>query len=77
MEGKMEIIVILVLAGVVLLEFFDRKRLEKTLKKLNKEPVKELSEEEKQKQAKIKKAFNNLMEYDEKQALKRGEVDGD
>lgn len=73
----MEIIVILVLAGVVLLEFFDRKRLEKTLKKLNKEPVKELSEEEKQKQAKIKKAFNNLMEYDEKQALKRGEVDGD
>jgi response regulator of citrate/malate metabolism len=77
MEGKMESIVILVLAGVVLLEFFDRKRLEKTLKKLNKEPVKELSEEEKQKQAKIKKAFNNLMEYDEKQALKRGEVDGD
>lgn len=73
----MEIIVILVLAGVVLLEFFDRKRLEKTLEKLNKEPVKELSEEEKQKQAKIKKAFNNLMEYDEKQALKRGEIDGD
>ena len=73
----MESIVILVLAGVVLLEFFDRKRLEKTLNKLNKEPVKELSEEEKQKQAKIKKAFNNLMEYDEKQALKRGEVDGD
>ena len=73
----MESIVILVLAGVVLLEFFDRKRLEKTLEKLNKEPVKELSEEEKQKQAKIKKAFNNLMEYDEKQALKRGEVDGD
>ena len=36
-----------------------------------------LSEEDKKKVEKTKKAFENLMNYDEKQALKRGEVDGD
>ena len=37
----------------------------------------EMSEEEKNRVEKVKKAFNNLMSYDEKQAIRRGEVDGD
>lgn len=36
-----------------------------------------LSEEDKKKLEKQKKAFNNLMEYGYENALKRGEVDGD
>jgi len=36
-----------------------------------------MSEEEKKQYEKTKKAFNSLMNYDEKQAIKRGEVDGD
>lgn len=36
----------------------------------------EMSEEDKKKLEKQKKAFNNLMEYGYEDALKRGEVDG-
>ena len=36
-----------------------------------------IDSEDKKKVERTKKAFNNLMNYDEKQALKRGEVNGD
>lgn len=36
-----------------------------------------MTEEERKKVEKTKKAFNNLMEYGYENALKRGEVDGD
>lgn len=62
------IILVLIMAtalGVCVKTIFDLKK--------PKENVVKISDEDKEKQEKIKKAFNELMEYDYDVALKRGE----
>jgi uncharacterized protein YnzC (UPF0291/DUF896 family) len=72
----MEIVLLVIILGLYLLEFFEKRKLQKRINELNekndkKEEIKpQLTEEEKKKQEKIKKSFNNLMEYGYEDALK-------
>lgn len=72
----MEIVLIVIVIGLYILEFIEKRKLQKKIDDLNKinskkeAPKPQLTEEEKQKQEKIQKSFNNLMEYDYDTALK-------
>lgn len=72
----MEIVLIVIVIGLYILEFIEKRKLQKKIDDLNKKNLKkeapkpQLTEEEKQKQEKIQKSFNNLMEYDYDTALK-------
>lgn len=72
----MEIVLIAIVIGLYIIDFFEKKKLQKKIDNLNKKNLKkeapkpQLTEEEKQKQEKIQKSFNNLMEYDYDTALK-------
>lgn len=65
----MEIVLILIVIGLYILEFFEKRKLQRKIDELNKKEPK-LTQEEKEKQEKMQKSFNNLMEYDYDTALK-------
>lgn len=72
----MEIVLLVIILGLYLLEFFEKRKLQLKINELSKKNEKkeenkpQLTEEERKKQEKIKKSFNNLMEYDYDDALK-------
>lgn len=72
----MEIVLLVIILGIYLLEFFEKRKLQLKINELSKKNEKkeenkpQLTEEERKKQEKIKKSFNNLMEYDYDDALK-------
>lgn len=72
----MEIVLLVIILGLYLLEFFEKRNLQLKINELSKKNEKkeenkpQLTEEERKKQEKIKKSFNNLMEYDYDDALK-------
>ena len=75
----MEIILIALLIGLYIMEFLEKRKLRSKIEELNtrkcekaceKKPKKvEMTKEKKKEMEKAKKAFNNLMEYDENVAL--------
>lgn len=69
MEGNMEIVLIVIVIGLYILDFFEKRKLQRKIEEFNKKEPK-LTKEEKEKQEKIQKSFNNLMEYDYDTALK-------
>jgi response regulator of citrate/malate metabolism len=69
MEGNMEIVLIVIVIGLYILEFFEKRKLQRKIDEFNKKEPK-LTQEEKEKQEKMQKSFNNLMEYDYDTALK-------
>lgn len=72
----MEIVLLAVILGLYILEFIEKKKLQRKIDELNKinskkeAPKPQLTEEEKQKQEKLKESFNNMMEYGYETALK-------
>ena len=72
----MEIVLLAVILGLYILEFIEKKKLQKKIDELNKinskkeAPKPQLTEEEKQKQEKLRESFNNMMEYGYETALK-------
>lgn len=69
MEGNMEIVLIVIVIGLYILDFFEKRKLQRKIDEFNKKEPK-LTKEEKEKQEKMQKSFNNLMEYDYDTALK-------
>lgn len=65
----MEIVLIVIVIGLYILDFFEKRKLQRKIDEFNKKEPK-LTKEEKEKQEKIQKSFNNLMEYDYDTALK-------
>lgn len=65
----MEIVLIVIVIGLYILEFFEKRKLQRKIEEFNKKEPK-LTQEEKEKQEKMQKSFNNLMEYDYDTALK-------
>ena len=65
----MEIVLISIVIGLYILEFIEKRKLQRKLDEFNKKEPK-LTKEEKEKQEKMQKSFNNLMEYDYDTALK-------
>lgn len=65
----MEIVLISIVIGLYILDFFEKRKLQRKIDEFNKKEPK-LTKEEKEKQEKIQKSFNNLMEYDYDTALK-------
>lgn len=68
-----QIFLLIVLIFVVIFQKLPKKQAEIPKIEEKKEEKPQISEEDKKKQEKIKKAFNNLMEYDENIALKKEE----
>ena len=72
----MEIVLLIVILGLYILEFLEKRKLQKKIDELNKinskkeAPKPQLTEEEKQKQEKLRESFNNMMEYGYETALK-------
>lgn len=72
----MEIVLIVIVIGLYILEFIEKRKLQKKIDNLNEKNLKkeapkpQLTQEEKEKQEKMQKSFNNLMEYDYDTALK-------
>lgn len=69
MEGNMEIVLIVIVIELYILDFFEKRKLQRKIDEFNKKEPK-LTQEEKEKQEKMQKSFNNLMEYDYDTALK-------
>jgi response regulator of citrate/malate metabolism len=69
MEGNMEIVLIVIVIGLYIVEFIEKRKLQRKIDEFNKKEPK-LTKEEKEKQEKMQKSFNNLMEYDYDTALK-------
>lgn len=65
----MEIVLISIVIGLYIVEFIEKRKLQRKIEEFNKKEPK-LTKEEKEKQEKIQKSFNNLMEYDYDTALK-------
>lgn len=65
----MEIVLIVIVIGLYILEFIEKRKLQRKIDEFNKKEPK-LTKEEKEKQEKMQKSFNNLMEYDYDTALK-------
>lgn len=65
----MEIVLMLIVIGLYILDFFEKRKLQRKIEEFNKKEPK-LTKEEKEKQEKMQKSFNNLMEYDYDTALK-------
>lgn len=65
----MEIVLISIVIGLYIVDFFEKRKLQRKIDEFNKKEPK-LTKEEKEKQEKIQKSFNNLMEYDYDTALK-------
>lgn len=65
----MEIVLISIVIGLYIVDFFEKRKLQRKIEEFNKKEPK-LTKEEKEKQEKIQKSFNNLMEYDYDTALK-------
>lgn len=65
----MEIVLIVIVIGLYILDFFEERKLQRKIDEFNKKEPK-LTKEEKEKQEKMQKSFNNLMEYDYDTALK-------
>lgn len=65
----MEIVLIVIVIELYILDFFEKRKLQRKIEEFNKKEPK-LTKEEKEKQEKIQKSFNNLMEYDYDTALK-------
>lgn len=65
----MEIVLIVIVIGLYILDFFEKRKLQRKIDEFNKKEPK-LTKEEKEKQEKMQKSFNNLMEYDYDTALK-------
>lgn len=65
----MEIVLIVIVIGLYIVEFFEKRKLQRKIDEFNKKEPK-LTKEEKEKQEKMQKSFNNLMEYDYDTALK-------
>ena len=72
----MEIVLIVIVIGLYILEFIEKKKLQNKIDDLNEKnskkeaPKPQLTEEEKQKQEKLRESFNNMMEYGYETALK-------
>lgn len=72
----MEIVLIVIVIGLYILEFIEKKKLQKKIDDLNEKNLKkeapkpQLTEEEKEKQEKLRESFNNMMEYGYETALK-------
>ena len=72
----MEIVLIVIVIGLYILEFIEKKKLQRKIDELNKinskkeAPKPQLTEEEKKKQEKLRESFNNMMEYGYETALK-------
>lgn len=72
----MEIVLIVIVIGLYILEFIEKKKLQKKIDDLNEKNLKkeapkpQLTEEEKLKQEKLRESFNNMMEYGYETALK-------
>lgn len=65
----MEIVLIVIVIGLYIVEFIEKRKLQRKIDEFNKKEPK-LTKEEKEKQEKMQKSFNNLMEYDYDTALK-------
>ena len=65
----MEIVLMLIVIGLYIVEFIEKRKLQRKIDEFNKKEPK-LTQEEKEKQEKMQKSFNNLMEYDYDTALK-------
>lgn len=65
----MEIVLIVIVIGLYIVDFFEKRKLQRKIDEFNKKEPK-LTKEEKEKQEKMQKSFNNLMEYDYDTALK-------
>lgn len=65
----MEIVLIVIVIGLYIVDFFEKRKLQRKIEEFNKKEPK-LTKEEKEKQEKMQKSFNNLMEYDYDTALK-------
>lgn len=65
----MEIVLIVIVIELYILDFFEKRKLQRKIDEFNKKEPK-LTQEEKEKQEKMQKSFNNLMEYDYDTALK-------
>ena len=65
----MEIVLMLIVIGLYIVDFFEKRKLQRKIDEFNKKEPK-LTKEEKEKQEKMQKSFNNLMEYDYDTALK-------
>lgn len=65
----MEIVLIVIVIGLYIVDFFEKRKLQRKIEEFNKKEPK-LTKKEKEKQEKMQKSFNNLMEYDYDTALK-------
>ena len=69
MEDNMEIVLIVIVIGLYILDFFEKRKLQRKIDEFNKKEPK-LTKEEKEKQEKLRESFNNMMEYGYEDALK-------
>ena len=65
----MEIVLIVIVIGLYILEFIEKRKLQRKIDEFNKKEPK-LTKEEKEKQEKLRESFNNMMEYGYETALK-------
>lgn len=65
----MEIVLIVIVIGLYILDFFEKRKLQRKIDEFNKKEPK-LTKEEKKKQEKLRESFNNMMEYGYETALK-------
>lgn len=65
----MEIVLIVIVIGLYILDFFEKRKLQRKIDEFNKKEPK-LTKEEKEKQEKLRESFNNMMEYGYEDALK-------
>lgn len=65
----MEIVLIVIVIGLYILEFIEKRKLQRKIDEFNKKEPK-LTKEEKEKQEKLRESFNNMMEYGYEDALK-------
>ena len=65
----MEIVLIVIVIGLYILDFFEKRKLQRKIDEFNKKEPK-LTQEQKEKQEKLRESFNNMMEYGYEDALK-------
>ncbi len=65
----MEIVLIVIVIGLYILEFIEKRKLQRKIDEFNKKEPK-LTQEQKEKQEKLRESFNNMMEYGYEDALK-------
>lgn len=65
----MEIVLIVIVIGLYIVEFIEKRKLQRKIDEFNKKEPK-LTQEQKEKQEKLRESFNNMMEYGYEDALK-------